>query len=170
MFFLCTFFNLFTCVLLYFLTWVIYVFFKVLHHLYETRICIWILLFRYVWVSRALWGERTGFWRCQVILVNVAYVLALASGHLVISGVLLTGLCLLLEPVAPVAPVSLWACEPMSLWAYEPVILWFSDPVVLTVSEHLFSQAAAGSGLNVWGSISESLLRTQVQTRRNMGL
>ena len=39
-----------------------------------------------VGVSRACCSGRTGFWWCQVGLVSVAYVFALASWHLVISG------------------------------------------------------------------------------------
>jgi hypothetical protein len=53
-----------------------------------------------VGVSRTHCGGKTGFWWCQVALVSVAYVLALASCHLVISGVSLS-CCLWLWLVSP---------------------------------------------------------------------
>jgi hypothetical protein len=45
------------------------------------------LAFLMCWGNQACCGMRTGFWWCQEALVSVAYVLALAFCHLVISGV-----------------------------------------------------------------------------------
>jgi len=94
-------------------------------------------------VSRTCCGGRTGFWCWQVKLVSVAYVLKLASYHLVISGVFW--------------PPYLWL-EPV-LWACDPVILWFCDPVILCVSEYLGSQSATGVlAVLVWTKSQGSVL------------
>ena len=44
-----------------------------------------VFLFWCVGISSACCGGRTGFWWCQITLVSFAYILALASCHLVIS-------------------------------------------------------------------------------------
>jgi hypothetical protein len=74
----------------------------------------------------------------------------LASRHLIISSVKWP-CCFLLEAVPP---VSLRAC----------------DSIILDVSEHLGGQAASGCGLSRWGSRSQTLFWTQVQTGRRLCL
>jgi hypothetical protein len=56
-------------------------------HLHEMGFGVIILFFRYFGVSRACYGERTGFLWCQIALGSVTYNPALASGHLVVSDV-----------------------------------------------------------------------------------
>jgi hypothetical protein len=96
------------------------------------------------------YGGRIVFWWCQVTLVSVAYVLMLASCHLVIS----TATCpqyIWLEPVLPVILVMsellrvqlfLWSCDSWILWSCDSWILWFLDPVFVTAPG---SQAPFGS-------------------------
>jgi hypothetical protein len=67
-----------------------------------------VLLFWCVGVSRAHCVGRIGFWWCQVTLVSIVYVLALASCHLVISGVS-------------------WSCC-LWLWLVSPASLCVSTP------------------------------------------
>ena len=74
--------------------------------------CKSVLFFWYVGTSRAHCGRRTGFWWCQIILVSVAYVLALASCHLVISGV--SWSCCLWLWLVPPASLCV-SCETISL-------------------------------------------------------
>jgi hypothetical protein len=95
-------------------------------------ILIRILLFWCDGVSRTCYGGRIGFWCCQVILVSVAYVLMLASCHLIISSA--TCSCYIwLEPVLSVILVvsellsvqlSLWSCD---LGSCGPEILGVSE-------------------------------------------
>ena len=66
------------------------------------------LAFRCVWVFGACCDGKTGFWQWHVAFVSVAYVLTLASHHLVISGVSWP-FCLWLEFVFP------WSCRSVSL-------------------------------------------------------
>ena len=74
-------------------------------------------------VSRFCSGRTNGLWWCQGALVSVAYVLMIASHHLVISGVNCPW-CLWVDLVHP---VSLWAwlwCrswESRCLWVWESV-------------------------------------------------
>ena len=58
-------------------------------------------------VSWPCCGGRTGYWWRQLALVSVVYVLALASCHLIISGISWSH-CFWVELVPP---VSLWACH-----------------------------------------------------------
>lgn len=65
-----------------------------------------VLLFWHLSASRACCGQRTGFWRCPVALVSVAYIFVLASCHLFIFGV--NWYCCF--RLWLVSPVSLWGC------------------------------------------------------------
>ena len=77
-------------------------------------------------VSRFCSGRTNGLWWCQGALVSVAYVLMIASHHLVISGVNCPW-CLWVDLVHP---VSLWAwlwCrswESRCLWVWESACCW----------------------------------------------
>jgi hypothetical protein len=87
------------------------------------------------------YGERIGFWWCQVTFVSIAYVLMLASHHLNIS----SATCpfymtrafpscnpgCVRTPHSSAVSVTLWSCDPVILWSCDPVILWSCDPVIL---------------------------------------
>jgi hypothetical protein len=85
-------------------------------------------------VSRAHCGGRTGFWWCQVALVSVSYVPALASCHLVISGVS-------------------WSCY-LWLWLVPPASLCVRTPGKPVLSgrnldmEHCGTGSATGADRN----------------------
>jgi hypothetical protein len=82
-----------------------------------------------VCVSRTCYGGRVWFWWCQVTLVSVASVLALASWHLIIS----SACCpqyIWLEPVLSIIPVDSGLLRvQISLWSFDCglTILWLID-------------------------------------------
>jgi hypothetical protein len=94
----------------------------------------WILLFRCDVVSATWYGGRIEFWWCQVTLVSVAYVLILASCHLVIFSATCPGY-VWLEPVL----LWSWLCQNSSESSClcEPVILGSWDPEILGESKLL---------------------------------
>jgi hypothetical protein len=94
------------------------------------------LLFWCVEVSRTCYGGRIRFWWCQVILVSVAYVLVLASHHVIISSTTCPGY-VWLEPVLPVVLV-------VSELLRVQLFLWSCDPKILGVSELLEVQLPLG--------------------------
>ena len=72
-------------------------------------------------------GMRVWFWWCQVTLVSVAYVLMLASCHLIIS----SACCpqyIWLEYVLPIIPVDSGLLRvQLSLWSFACGLLWTWD-------------------------------------------
>jgi hypothetical protein len=77
-------------------------------------------------VSRACSGGRTGFWWHHVALVSAAYVLALASCHLVISGVS-------------------WSCC-LWLWLFPPASLCVNTPQRPVLSQRNLGIESCGKG------------------------
>ena len=82
-------------------------------------------------------GGRTGFWWCQIALVSVANVLALASCHLVICGVS-------------------WSC---CLW------LWLVPPVSQCVSTS-WRPVLSGRILGMTRAVAQGQFRVQTETGR----
>ena len=76
------------------------------------------MLFKCVKASRACCGGRGGFSWCQSILASVAYVLELASCHLVISGVNWPE-CLCLQPASCVPWLLEVSWEAFRLWGLQ---------------------------------------------------
>jgi hypothetical protein len=105
-------------------------------------------------------------------LCSAAYVLVLASSHLVITSTTYP-CCLLLQPAPPVILVvsELFGVQ-VSLWSCNSVILWFRDPVIL---RSWVCQSSWESSflwvLQGWvGSRALGLLKSQVQTGMNLCL
>jgi hypothetical protein len=80
------------------------------------------------------YGRRIGFWWYQVTLVSAAYVLILASLHLIICSAPCSHY-IWLEPVLPVilsvsellrVQLSLWSCHSGILWSWDSKILGLS--------------------------------------------
>jgi hypothetical protein len=90
------------------------------------------LLFWCVGVSRACCEGRTGFWWCRVALIFVAYILALASLYLVISGVR-------------------WSCC-LWLWLVPPALLCTPGRSVLSGENFGLQSCATGSALGADGN------------------
>ena len=90
-----------------------------------------------VYPGLAMLGELGSDDASQVNVVSVAYILMLASCHLIISSA--TYPCYIwLEPVLPVIlVVSELLRVQISLWSCDSVILWSCDPEILGVSELL---------------------------------
>jgi hypothetical protein len=88
-----------------------------------------VLLFWCVGVSRACCGGSTWFWWYQVALVSIAYVLALASPHLVLSGVS-------------------WSCS-LWLWLVPSESLCVRTPEIPALSGTNLGMESCGTG-SVW--------------------
>ena len=70
-------------------------------------------------------GGQTGLWWCRLVLVAIAYILALTSCHLIFFGATFP-CCLCLEPVPPVIlVVSELIGVQLSLRSWDPGILIF---------------------------------------------